>query len=92
MVRDAKTGEIVVKPPKDQLWLYRQKAGLGRASKNDWTILKEVGTAFFEDMDHYRTWRFSFRDYYDVYVWDLRPGRTYPELHNCVQEVRISEN
>lgn len=48
LIRDAKTSKILSSPPSEELWLSREKAGLGRASKNDWTIRAEVGQKFFE--------------------------------------------
>lgn len=33
-----------------------------------------------------RSWKFSFKEYYDFYVWDLEPGEPFPALYNCVQE------
>ena len=41
LIRDAKTGRILVKPPESpdkQTWLVRQKSGLGRVSRNEWTV------------------------------------------------------
>ncbi|KAL8990195.1 MAG: hypothetical protein Q9169_008185 [Polycauliona sp. 2 TL-2023] len=48
LVRDAKTSKILRSPPEEQLWLHREKTGLGRASKNEWDIKAEVGEKFFE--------------------------------------------
>ena len=48
LVRDAKTSEILSSPPPDQLWLHREKGGIGRASKNEWVVHAEMGPAFFE--------------------------------------------
>lgn len=48
LIRDAKTSKILSSPPSEELWLNREKAGLRRASKNDWTIRAEVGQKFFE--------------------------------------------
>lgn len=87
LVRDAETGNLVIKPPEEERWLMRQKAGLGRAAKNDWNVIKSVGPEFFEVMEKYRGWNFSFKEYYDVYVWDLEPGECFPVLYNLVQEV-----
>jgi hypothetical protein len=87
LVRDAKTGHIVVTPPKEQLWLVREKIGYGRASKNDYHVLSEVGTKFFEEMDHFRRWHFGFADYYDVYVWDAEAGTDFAHLYNQLQQV-----
>lgn len=88
LVRDAETGNLLIKPPEDQRWIYREKSGLGRAVKNDWNILKSIGPEFFEEMERHRKWKFSFKEYYDVYVWDLEPGEPFPVLYNTVQEVR----
>ena len=41
LIRDAKTGKILVKPPEkpeNQTWLVRTKCGLGRASKKEWNV------------------------------------------------------
>jgi hypothetical protein len=87
LVRDAESGKLLIKPPEEERWLFREKSGLGRASRNDWHIIKSIGPQFFEEMDKYRQWKFSFKEYYDVYVWDLEAGEPFPVLYNCVQEV-----
>ena len=46
VIWDAKTGKIVTQTPKNQMWLNREKSGLGRASKNEWTAVSEVGPSF----------------------------------------------
>jgi hypothetical protein len=38
-------------------------------------------------MDQYRQWKFTFKEYYDVYVWDLEPGEPFAVLYNTVQQV-----
>ena len=48
LIRDAKTSKILRSPPDDELWLNRHKAGVGRASKNEWTVGAKVGPKFFE--------------------------------------------
>lgn len=48
LIRDAKTGKILTSPPDDELWLNRDKAGVGRASKNEWNVRAFVGKKFFE--------------------------------------------
>lgn len=48
LIRDAKTGKILTSPPDDELWLNREKSGIGRASKNEWTVGAFVGKKFFE--------------------------------------------
>jgi hypothetical protein len=90
LVRDAETGNLLIKPPEDQRWLFREKSGFGRAAKSDWNIIKSIGPEFFEEMERYRNWNFSFKEYYDVYVWDLEPGEPFPVLYNAVLEVCLS--
>ena len=89
LVRDAKTAHILVKPPEEELWLLREKAGVGRAVKTTWNIVRKVGPEFFKEMDNHRKWHFGFTDYYDVYVWDLEAGNPYSHLYGQVQEVGI---
>lgn len=81
LVRDAETGKIIIKPKESQLWLYRDK----RIAHDKWNILKAIGPQFFEEMDKYREWNFSFKGYYDVYLWDLEPGQHFPAIYNLVQ-------
>lgn len=89
LVRDAESGKLLITPPEDERWLYRQKSGLGRAVKNEWNVIRSIGPQFFEEMDRYREWHFSFNEYYDVYVWDVAPGECFAHLYNLVQNVRI---
>lgn len=89
LVRDAVTGKTVVSPPEEQLWLLREKSGRGRASKNEWNTISQVGPKFFEEMERYRRWHFDFNEYYDVYVWDAVPGQKFYNLHNTIQGVSI---
>lgn len=92
LVRDAKTGRTLVTPPKDQLWLVREKIGIGRASKNEYNVITQVGPKFFEQMDKHRRWHFGFDNYYDVYVWDLVPGQAFTHLYNRLHETLIKAN
>ncbi|CAG8959200.1 hypothetical protein HYFRA_00012557 [Hymenoscyphus fraxineus] len=85
LVRDAETGNILVKPPEEERWIHRTKSGVGRASKNEWKVVTSVGPRFFEQMDRHRDWHFDFNEYYDVYVWDVDPGQPFPALYNVVQ-------
>jgi hypothetical protein len=91
LVRDGKTGRVLIQPPEQELWLMREKSGYGRASKNDFGNITEVGPEFFEKMDNIRQWHFGFEEYYDVYIWDASPGRTYPMLQRKLEEVSDSE-
>jgi hypothetical protein len=88
LVRDGKTGRFITKPEDEHLWLIRQKEGVGRATRNPWRVLEQIDEAFFERSDKERKWRFSFSDYYDIYIWDTTPGLQFWDLYNVITEVR----
>ena len=87
LVRDAKTSKIVLEPHDDDLWLIREKSGIGRASKTEWNVVSRVGEGFFDEMEKHREWHFGFTDYYDVYVWDRQAGRPFLMLYNLIKDV-----
>lgn len=87
LVRDRKTGKILVRPPEEEFWILREKTGWGRASKNEYKNIVEVGPEFFEIVEKSRQWHFGFDEYYDVYIWDSAPGRPYYILQRRVEEV-----
>lgn len=70
--------------------MIRAKSGYGRASKNDFDVIAEVGPTFFEQMDSVRQWHLGFEEYYDVYIWDANPGRHYTTLQRKLEEVNIT--
>ncbi|KAH0489941.1 hypothetical protein TgHK011_001430 [Trichoderma gracile] len=84
LVRDGKTGRVITAPPDEHLWTYRSKSGIGRASKNEWQNVLEVGPAYFYMTDVLREWRFSFDDYYDVFIWSFVPGQSPLDMYNVV--------
>lgn len=92
MVRDGKTGRVITAPPEEQLWTYRMKQGLGRASKNEWRNVLEVGPLYFDMTDMLREWRFGFDDYYDVFIWDFVPCQSSLDMYNVVITVPLSPN
>lgn len=87
LVRDGKTGKIITAPPKEQLWTIRHKQGLGRASKNEWETVLEVGPAYFQMVDILRQWRLGFEDYYEVWLWDFVPCNDAIPLYNYLATV-----
>lgn len=89
LVRDGKTGRVITAPPEEQLWTYRKKQGLGRASKNEWHNVLEVGPDYFDLIELLREWRFGFDDYYDIFIWDFVPSRSSMEIYNIIIMVRI---
>jgi hypothetical protein len=92
LVRDRKTGRVLISPPDEELWLLREKSGWGRAARNEFDVIGEVGPVFFEQMDRSRKWHFGFKEYYDVYIWDSEPGRPYFSLQRKVEEVSGSHH
>ncbi|KAK2803520.1 hypothetical protein FQN50_006955 [Emmonsiellopsis sp. PD_5] len=87
VVRDAKTGKIIVKPPDGQAWLSREKMGHGRASRTPWKITKRVDEAFFTEMEERRAFRLGFDDFYDVYIWTTTAGQSFSALHSGILEM-----
>ena len=78
LVRSAKTGRILVKPPEERLWIVGDKAGMVRASRSELEVRKSVGDDLFEVLGGVKAkdWQSGRNWYYDVTVWDLVPGRT----------------
>ena len=91
LVRDAKTGRVLVTPPEEHCWLQREKTSLGRLATTEWIVRKSVGEDLLEQMTgrQKRDWQLHFTDFYDVIVWDLQPGQPYARLCNTVQEALI---
>ncbi|KAK7433000.1 hypothetical protein QQZ08_000471 [Neonectria magnoliae] len=84
LVRDGKTGRVITAPPARELWTYRKKQGLGRASKSEWENILEIGPEYFDMTDRLREWRFGFDDYYDIFVWDFVPDQAAIGMYNVV--------
>ncbi|RYP05154.1 hypothetical protein DL764_004008 [Monosporascus ibericus] len=84
LVRDGRTGKIVTSPIDDELWTFREKHGLGRASKKEWDSVLKVGRKYFCTVDILRKWRLGFDDYYDVWIWDFVPGRQPMKLYGDI--------
>lgn len=84
LVRDGKTGRVITAPPDKHLWTYRRKHGVGRASKNEWDNVLEVGPDYFDMTDSLREWRFGFQDYYDVFIWSFVPDESPMDMYNVV--------
>lgn len=92
MVRDAKTGRMLVTPPAEECWLARdrvQTRGLEEGDdEDDWRVTKTVDETLFEQMSgkKHREWQFGFTDYYDVVIFDLDPGEPIAVMCNLIQE------
>ncbi|KAK8072268.1 MFS allantoate transporter [Apiospora saccharicola] len=86
MVRDGKTGDVITSPNPDQLWTWREKHGVGRANKSEWTNILEVGPDYFFKVDMLRDFYLDFDDYYEVWIWDFVPGERPVILYNTIVE------
>ncbi|UKZ96115.1 uncharacterized protein TrAFT101_010916 [Trichoderma asperellum] len=84
LVRDGKTGRVITAPPEEHLWTYRRKQGIGRASKNEWDNVLEVGPDYYDMTDSLREWRFGFQDYYDVFIWSFVPDEPPMDMYTVV--------
>ncbi len=92
LVRDGKDGRIVVAPEKEHRWIVRSRPGItavGRYSDEGWDVELEVGGYFFEIAELERQWHFGFTSYYEVYMWDLRPGAKPLTMYHHIREVSV---
>lgn len=87
LVRDGKTGRVITAPPEEHLWTYRRKQGIGRASKNEWDNVLEVGPDYYDMTDSLREWRFGFQNYYDVFIWSFVPDEPPMDMYTVVVTV-----
>ncbi|KAG5296501.1 hypothetical protein I7I50_09691 [Histoplasma capsulatum G186AR] len=87
VVRDGKTGKIIVKPPDNNAWLFREKIGHRRGSRAPWNVIKQVDEAFFNEMERRRAFRLGFHDFYDIYIWSSTPGEPFEALHSSIIEM-----
>lgn len=88
MVRDGKTGKVITAPEPEHLWTWREKHGLGRSSKSEWTNRLEVGPLYFLKVELLRKFYLNFDDYYEVWLWDFVPGATPFKIYSVIVEVR----
>jgi hypothetical protein len=89
LVRDPKSGRIITKPPDDDLWLVRLRAGYGRANRTEWETQSYVGPEFFKEAGAFRKFHLGFDDYYDVYIWAASPGVLSDQFYQYIAEVRL---
>ena len=92
LARDGRTGQIITRPPSEQNWLIRSNSDARRMLENNYKVSKYVGEALFEEVDKERKWSLNFRDYYDIYIWDVQPGRSFIPIHDLVVNVRNASN
>jgi hypothetical protein len=91
LVRDAKTGKILVEPLEEHRWLVRGKGGYSRAARSEWIVYKSVGEDMFEQISgkKMRDWHFGFNDYYDIIVWDSAPGQPFVSMYGRLHAMLI---
>ncbi|KAI1828392.1 hypothetical protein F4861DRAFT_528930 [Xylaria intraflava] len=86
-VLDGRTGKVLTAPKdKDALWTLRYKMGMGRASKNEWETVLEVGPEYFMGAELYRNWHLGFEDFLEVWIWSFVPGEDGYMLYNVIIE------
>ena len=88
LVRDAKTGRIIVRPPEEHLWLIRERLNNGRTARGQWKVTSKVGEYLFEQMSDTQQssdFLFSFPDHYDVIIWDRESGVRSEHLQDRIQ-------
>ncbi|KAK4167641.1 hypothetical protein QBC43DRAFT_311164 [Cladorrhinum sp. PSN259] len=93
LVRDGKTGRIIVAPDERHRWIARSRAGVGakaghpsREDDDGWNTEFEVDSYFFELAEEQRSWDFSFTAYYEIYIWDFVPGTSPQKLYQFIKE------
>lgn len=92
LVRDAKTGQVLVKPPEDECWLARARPGgydpSEYAGDGGWTVTSSVGAHLFEQISgkQARDWQFGFTHFYDIIIWQLEPGQPWALMYNIIQK------
>ena len=72
LVRDSKTGPVLIKPPTEECWLIRGRAGypsyMAGEDLEEWHVVKSVDQNLFEEVSGKQTreWQFGFAEYYDT--------------------------
>ncbi|KAI1435512.1 hypothetical protein GGR50DRAFT_314561 [Xylaria sp. CBS 124048] len=86
-VIDRRNGKVLTAPKdQDALWTLRYKMGKGRAAKNEWETVLEVGHEYFLGVELYRNWHLGFDDYLEVWIWSFVPGEDGFMLYNVIVE------
>lgn len=94
LVRDGKTGRIIVAPEEQHRWIARSHRGVGlkpgqaMASGNGdgWAIECAVNTEFFGVALEECEWGFNFTDCYEIYIWDFAPGRKPNKMYQAIKD------
>ena len=91
LVRDGRTGRIIVAPDEEHRWIARSRSGVGikpgmMHDDDGWNIELEVDSYFFELAAQACFWDFGFTDYYEVYIWDFAPGLKALKMYQFIKE------
>ncbi|KAB5546809.1 hypothetical protein GE09DRAFT_192340 [Coniochaeta sp. 2T2.1] len=96
LVRDGKTGKVIVGPEEDERWLVRAIPGLmaplpgyNTPTPPPWRTMSEVGSAFFTTAEASRKWHFNFDAYYEIYMWDFAPGEDGDSLYRLIMDALL---
>lgn len=96
-VRDAKTGRVITAPPEEERWFIREASTTQSRSlfsfddddDDNYVDKLRLNERFFKAVDSTRNWRFSFKEYYDIIIWDLVPNRPAISVYNVICEVSV---
>jgi hypothetical protein len=88
LARDAKTERIVTAPDEEELWVRRWRPGV--SDRDDWVDEVVIDPDFFDELDEERKWHFGFDSYYEVYIWQFKPGGSAAELLTLIRDVSSS--
>jgi len=92
LVRDGKTGKIVVAPEENERWWRRSIPGFmgprpGHHVSDSLPWRKdEVNANFFARTQVDRAWKLGFDSYYEVYIWDNAPGQEIESLYRLISD------
>ncbi|KAK4232195.1 hypothetical protein QBC38DRAFT_464667 [Podospora fimiseda] len=92
LVRDGKTGRIIVAPPENHRWIARTRSGVGirpghpDRDNDGWEVHLEVDSYFFDIAEEQRSFDMNFNDYYEIYIWDFAPGHKAIKLYQFIKE------
>jgi hypothetical protein len=93
LVRDDRNDRIVVAPEERHRWIWRERRGTadtGYDGNEGWDNLIEAGPDLFTAAQSGSQLQFSFKNYYEVYIWDFKPGENPLDLYHHIHDVSSS--
>lgn len=91
-VRDAKTGRIITAPPEEERWIIRERPkSLSSYGDGGYVDKLRLNESFFKAAEDQRSWRFGFKEYYDIVIWDRVPNRPAMGIYNLICTVSVQD-